>query len=281
MRLTVCAGASIVAPMSTAQSDSLSRGVNFSGREDASEPAGAPAFLGGLELFLQLLPRLRRLTRQPVQAALWQQVQRGALELGWLTVTIGALAGFFTVATIEVGLGLGVTLGVRVLQALVLGQLAGFVSALLLAAGPGTAAMFELGLMRHHGELRTLRLLGIDLRDYLMLPRVLGFAFALFVLAFIFQAAAVLGGFALAALVTPLSFTQQIDALFATLAPLSLAATGLRSLLLGGALGVLVCEQGLLSPFSPARMPQLSRQLLSRALVAVVVVHGGTVLLFS
>jgi phospholipid/cholesterol/gamma-HCH transport system permease protein len=245
------------------------------------DPAGAPVFLGGLELFLQLLTRLRQLGRAPVQAALWQQVQRGALELGWLTVVIGTLAGFFTVATIEVGFGLGVTLGVRVLQALVIGQLAGFVSALLLVAGPGTAAMFELGLMRHHGELRTLRLIGIDPRDYLMLPRVLGFALALFVLAFVFQASAVVGGFALSALVTPISFTQQIDALFATLAPLSLAVSGLRSLLLGAALGVLVCEQGLLAPFSPARMPQLSRQLLSRALVAVVVVHGGTVLLSS
>jgi phospholipid/cholesterol/gamma-HCH transport system permease protein len=245
------------------------------------EPADLSELPGGLDLVLHVAGRLPQLGRSPVQAALWQQVQRGALDLGWLTVTIGSLAGFFTIATVEVGFGLGVTLGVRVLQALVLGQLAGFVAALLLVAGPGTAATFELGLMRHHGELRTLRLMGIDPRDYLMLPRVLGFALALFVLSFLFQAAAVLGGFALAALLTQLSFNQQIDALLATLQPAALAVAAIRSLVLGGAIGVLVCDHGLIAPFSPARMPQVARQLLSRALVAVVVVHGGAALLLS
>jgi len=244
-------------------------------------PADAPEFVGGLELFVDVAGRLGRLARTPVQVALWQQVQRGALDLGWLIVAIGTFAGFFTVATVEVGFGLGADLGARVLQALVLGQLAGFVSALLLVAGPGTAATFELGLMRQHGELRTLRLMGIDPRDYLMLPRVLGFALSLFVLNFFFQAAAVLGGSALAALVTPLSFTQQMSALLATLAPAALSIAGLRSLVLGAAIGVLVCDQGLVAPFSTGRMPQIARHLLSRALVAVVVVHGGAALFLS
>jgi ABC-type transporter Mla maintaining outer membrane lipid asymmetry permease subunit MlaE len=239
------------------------------------DPADLPDFAGGLDLFLHIARRAGQLSRPPVQAALWHQVQRGALDFAWLTAIIGALAGSFTVVTVEVGFGLGVTVGVRVMQALVLGQLAGFVCALLLVAGPGTAAAFELGLMRHQGELRTLRLIGIDPRDYLVLPRVLGFALALFVLAFVFQAAAVLGGFALAALVTPLSFTQQIDALFATLGPAALAVSGVRSLVLGAAIGVLVCDQGLVAPFSPARMPQIARQLLSRSLVALVIVHGA------
>jgi len=129
--------------------------------------------------------------------------------------------------------------------------------------------------------LRTLRLMGIDPRDYLMLPRVLGFACALFVLDFLFQAAAVVGGFALAALVTQVSFTQQLGALVATLQPGALVNAGIRSLLLGAAIGVLVCEQGLVAPFSPGRMPQIARHLLSRALVAIVVVHGGAALFLS
>lgn len=245
------------------------------------QPAQAdlPDFAGGLDLFLHIAGRASQLARPPVQAALWQQVQRGALDFAWLTAVIGALAGFFTIATVQLGFGLGITVGVRVLQALVLGQLAGFVCALLLVAGPGTAATFELGLMRHQGELRTLRLIGIDPRDLLVLPRVLGFAFALFVLAFVFQVAAVLGGFALAALFTQISFTQQIDALLATLAPSALAVSGVRNLVLGAAIGLLVCDQGLVAPFSPARMPQIANHLLSRALVALVIVHGGAALL--
>ncbi|HEY4301242.1 MAG TPA: ABC transporter permease [Candidatus Didemnitutus sp.] len=236
---------------------------------------------GGLDSFLLIVARARDLARPPVQAALWQQVQRGALDLGWLTFVIGSLAGAFTVATIEAGFGLGANLAVRVLTALVLGQLAGFVSALLLVAGPATAATFELGLMRQHGEMRTLRLIGVDPRAYLMLPRVLGFAVSLLVLTFIFQLASAVGGFALAALVTPISFTQQITTLSGSLAPGMLVMTGLRSLLLGAAIGVLVCEHGFSPAFSPARMPQVARQLLSRSLVAIVVVHGGFALLLS
>jgi ABC-type transporter Mla maintaining outer membrane lipid asymmetry permease subunit MlaE len=243
------------------------------------DQADLPGFEGGLDLFLHVAGRARQLWRPPVQAALWHQVQRGALDFSALTAVMGALAGFFTIATVEVGFGLGATVGVRVFQALVLGQLAGSVCALLLVAGPGTAAMVELGLMRHQGELRTLRLMGIDPRDLLVLPRVVGFAFALFVLTFVFQAAAVIGGFALAALFGHVSFTQQMTALSTTLGPAALVISGARNLVLGAVIGLLVCHQGLVAPFSPARMPQIASQLLSRSLVALVLVQGGAALL--
>jgi len=247
----------------------------------APGPADLPGFEGGLDLFLHVAGRIRQLGRPPVRAALWHQVQRGALDFAALTAVMGALAGFFTIATVEVGFGLGVSLGVRVFQALVLGQLAGSVCALLLVAGPGTAAMVELGLMRHQGELRTLRLMGIDPRDLLVLPRVAGFAFALFVLTFIFQAAAVLGGFALAALFVHVPYGPQITALFATLAPATLVISAIRNLLLGAVLGLLVCHQGLVAPFAPERMPQIAGQLLTRSLVALVVAQGGAALFLS
>ena len=251
--------------------------------QDIARPASAdlPGFEGGLDLLLHIAGRVRQLTRPPVRAALWHQVQRGALDFAALTAVMGARAGFFTVATGEEGFGLGVTVGVRVFQALVLGQLAGSVCALLLVAGPGTAAMVELGLMRHQGELRTLRLIGSDPRDLLVLPRVAGFALALFVLTFVFQAAAVLGGFALAALFGQVSFTQQVAALSATLGPAALVISGITNLVLGAVIGLLVCHQGLVSPFSPARMPQLASQLLTRSLVALVLVQGGAALFLS
>jgi ABC-type transporter Mla maintaining outer membrane lipid asymmetry permease subunit MlaE len=251
--------------------------------QDIAQPGHAdlPGFEGGLGLLLHVAGRARQLMRPPVQAALWHQVQRGALDFAALTAVMGALAGFFTIATVEVGFGLGITVGVRVFQALVLGELAGTVCALLLVAGPGTAAMVELGLMRHQGELRTLRLMGIDPRDLLVLPRVVGFAFALFVLTFVFQAAAVLGGFALAELFVHVSFTQLIGALFITLGPETLVISAIRNLVLGAIIGLLVCHQGLVSPFTPARMPQIASQLLSRALVALVVVQGGAELFLS
>ena len=244
-----------------------------------SGPGELPQFAGGWDLFLHIAGRARQLARPPVQAALWHQVRRGALDLAGLTAAMGILAGFFTIATVESGFGLGVDVGVRVLQALVLGQLAGFTGALLLVAGPGTATIFELGLMRQQGELRTLRLIGIDPRDFLVLPRVLGFALALFVLVFVFQAAAVLGGFALSALFSEITFTRHLAALSATLAPAALAVTGIRSLLIGAALGLLVCHQGLVAPFASAQMPRIVRQMLSRALVILVIIQGGLTLL--
>jgi phospholipid/cholesterol/gamma-HCH transport system permease protein len=244
-------------------------------------PADLPDFAGGGEPLLPAVARFRYLARAPVQAALWQQVRRGALDFAGLTALLGALAGFFTIATVELRLGLGLTVGVLVLRVLVLGQLAGFVCALLLVAGPGTAATFELGLMRHHGELRTLRLIGIDPRDYLVPPRVLGFALALFVLTFVFQTAAALGGAALAVLVTPFTFTQQIEALAGTLAPPLVLVSAGKSLVLGAVIGLLVCHQGLVARFAPAQLPRIARQLLGRSLVALVLVHGGAALLLS
>jgi phospholipid/cholesterol/gamma-HCH transport system permease protein len=226
----------------------------------------------GWDILTGLVRRAGQLGRAPVSAVLWQQVRRGALDFFWLAGALGALAGFFTLITVEAGFGLGITVGVEVLQALVLGQLAGFAGALLLVAGPGTAGVFELALMRQQGELRVLRLIGIDPRDLLVLPRVLGFACSLLVLAFAFQLAAVLGGFALTALFSPASFTQQM---------LALLVSALRSLVLGAVIGLLVCHQGLVAPLSPTRMPQIARQFLSRALVAFVAVHGVFALLTS
>jgi len=135
--------------------------------------------------------------------------------------------------------------------------------------------------MRGNGELRTLRLIGIDPRDYLVLPCVLGFALALFVLSFTFQAAAALGGAALVALATQLTFSQQIAALAATLTPFALATSAMKNLVLGAIIGLLVCHQGLVAPFAPERMPRIARQLFARSLVALVLVHGGAELLLS
>ncbi|HWA25800.1 MAG TPA: ABC transporter permease [Lacunisphaera sp.] len=229
----------------------------------------------------ELWRQFGQLRRAPVSAVLWQQVRRGALGFFWLAAALGALAGFFTLITVESGFGLGITIGVRVLQELVLGQLAGFAAALLLVAGPGLAGVFELALMRQQGELRVLRLIGIDPHDLLVLPRALGFAGSLMVLAFSFQLAAVLGGFALTALFSSASFTPQMIALAGMLPPWMLVVSAVRSLVLGGVIGLLVCHQGLVAPFSPTRMPQIARQFLSRALVAFVLVHGVFALLMS
>ena len=239
-----------------------------------SVQADLPEMTAGWGFWAGLVRQAGRLGRAPVSAVLWQQVRRGALDFLGLAAALGAVAGFFTLITVEAGFGLGITVGVQVLQALVLGQLAGFAGALLLVAGPGMAGVFELALMRQQGELRTLRLMGINPRDLLVLPRVLGFACSLLVLAFVFQLAAVFGGFALTALFSPVSFTQQMLALTATLPPSALLISALRSLVLGAVIGLLVCHQGLVAPFSPTRMPQMARQFLSRALVAFVLVHG-------
>jgi ABC-type transporter Mla maintaining outer membrane lipid asymmetry permease subunit MlaE len=234
---------------------------------------------GGLDVFLYAVRRAGELGRPPVRAALWRRIQHGALDLGWLAALLGALAAFLTLETVGFGLGLGVALGVRVVETLVVAQLAGFACALLVVAGPGVAATFELGLMRHQGELRTLRLIGIDPRDYLIVPCVLGFALALFVLAFAFQFAAILGGFALTALFSHASLSQLFGALAVSMGPVALAVSGAKNLVLGAVIGAIVCNQGLVEPFSPTQMPRIARVLISRALVAMVVVYGGAALL--
>src|SRR5208283_318056 len=211
-----------------------------SSQDMATVPAQLGDIAGGFNLALQTVRHVGELARSPVRAALWRRIQHGALDLAHLAILIGALTSFVTLETIGFGLGLGVSLGVRIVQTLVVAQLGGFVCALLIVAGPGIAATFELGLMRHQGELRTLRLIGIDPRDYLVLPCVLGFALALLVLGFFFQVAAVLGGFVLTVLVSHVSLSQLFGELFASLSPVALAVSGLKNFILGSVIGVIV-----------------------------------------
>jgi phospholipid/cholesterol/gamma-HCH transport system permease protein len=245
-------------------------------KDTAAQPGD---LAGGLDILLYALRHSGELARPPVRAALWRRIQHGALDLMGLAALLGSLAAFLVLETLTFGLGLGVELGVRVVQALVVSQLAGFVCALLVVAGPGVSATLELGFMRRQGELRALRLAGIDPRNYLVVPCVLGFALALFVLGFAFQVAAVLGGFALTSLVSQASVSQLFGVLLTTMGPAALALSGIKNLVLGAAIGVIVCNQGLVEPFSTSQMPRIARHMVTRALFALVIVYGGAALL--
>ena len=214
-----------------------------------------------------------------MRAAVWAQVTRGAIQPAAFSAGVGLLAGSATIGTAEMAFGLGRTIGVQMLQILVLGQMAGFVAALLLVAGAGTAAVFEVGRMQLQGELRTLRLMGVDPVDFLVLPRIIGFGLSLFLLTLAFQVGAALGGAAVVAAVSQLTFSQLMAALIAGLAPRFVLWSAAQSLVLGGLIGALVCREGLARKFSVDDLPRIARQLLARSLVIVVVVQGAAAVL--
>ena len=119
-------------------------------------------------------------------------------------------------------------------------------AALLVMARVGTAIVIELGLSRAQGEVEALEALGIDPVHYLVMPRVIGLAAAIFSLTVYLIIVALLSGYLFVFLqnvpLTPADYFGQIAR---ALVWQDFALLGLKTLVFGATIAVVTCYHGL------------------------------------
>jgi phospholipid/cholesterol/gamma-HCH transport system permease protein len=131
-----------------------------------------------------------------------------------------------------------------------------------------------MAMMRVSGQTRALRYLGIDLYDYLVLPRVAGIMLAMAALTLYVQFLAVLGGLVLSPFLIEASFTELTDRLFDLFAPLDFYYSMLKSLLFGFAIAASCCWHGL-------NPPDLTQNAVPKAVTRAVTQSAMLVLLIN
>jgi phospholipid/cholesterol/gamma-HCH transport system permease protein len=146
-----------------------------------------------------------------------------ALIIG--SITVNALLALLT------GLGAYQQIGTLLLASMV-NEIAPIACALIMLLRSGTAIISEVALMKINHETDTLNLFGIDLGEYIFLPRILAFIISGPALALCFALIGLVGGFIILGFFHDITFDSYLDQLYLAVDPSHFFILLLKSLLL-------------------------------------------------
>jgi phospholipid/cholesterol/gamma-HCH transport system permease protein len=243
------------------------------------------AMLGSLSWLLgravQGLVRLRPEQLRVVGEVTRIQIRFTALDALPLCLVTALLLGAVTLLQVFgqlSGFGMERSLS-QILARLVIRELGPLMVGILVITRSGTAIATELAGRKLSGELDALYASGVDPVRYVLLPRLLGGIISMFSLVILFDAVALLGGFLVAWLRLPLSFSFFLDALVDAIGARELTATFAKCLVFGAAIPLICVAYGVRVRRSTTEIPQAVTKasvvsllvlLLAGALVSVV-----------
>ena len=203
---------------------------------------------GGIKLSLNVAGRLGQLRRPPVLESFLRQVYFTGVTASTGVVLRASLLGALIIAVMLDVLDADIDLAVKMLLWVVFREIGPLAAAVVVILRTGTAVSAEMAMMRISGQTRALNYLGIDLYDYLVLPRVAGAMLATAALTLYIQFLAVLGGLVLSPFVIDASFTELTGRLFELFSPVDFFYSIVKSLLFGFAVAATCCWHGLNPP---------------------------------
>lgn len=187
--------------------------------------------------------------------------------IGLIVFLSGVLAFLVISQAVRELKGLGVTdlIGTLMVVAIVR-ELGPLITALVVAGRSGTAIAAELATSKALGEVRALEAMGIDPRQYLVLPRFVAGVVSVFVLLVLFDVVAVGAGYAAAAF-SGMTGVRYVEIVLDSLGPRDVALTVAKALTFGTLVGLLPSYFGLAVRGAPTEIPVAA----SRATVASIV----------
>ena len=149
----------------------------------------------GLRLFLRLLVLLPRTLRRP-QLIAQQVFFLGNYSLSIIAVSglfvgfVLGLQGYYTLSRYGAANSLGLVVALSLVR-----ELGPVVTALLFAGRAGTSLTAEIGLMKAGEQIAAMEMMGVDPLARILAPRFIGGMFAMPLLAAVFSAAGIVGGY--------------------------------------------------------------------------------------
>jgi phospholipid/cholesterol/gamma-HCH transport system permease protein len=196
------------------------------------------------------------------------QVRFTALHAVGLVTLLSGILSFLLIsqATRELGrFGATDFIGTLIVVAIVR-ELGPLLTALIVAGRSGTAIAAELATNQVLGEVRALEAMGIDPKQYLVLPRFVGSLVGIFVLLVVFDVVAVMAGFA-AARFNDVSGARYFDIILASLRAKDVWLTVFKAIAFGAIVGIVPSYFGLSVRRAPTEIPIAA----SRAVVTAIV----------
>ena len=203
---------------------------------------------GGVRLSLNVAARMPRLVKPPVLESFLRQVYFTGVTAATGVVLRACVFGVLIIAVMIDMLDADVDLAVKILLLLVFRELGPLAAAVVVILRTGTAISAEMAMMRVSGQTRALRYLGIDLYDYLVVPRVAWVMLATAALTLYVQFLAVFGSLSISPFIIEASFTELTGRLFDFFKPIDLYYSVIKSLLFGFAVAACCCWHGLNPP---------------------------------
>jgi phospholipid/cholesterol/gamma-HCH transport system permease protein len=220
-------------------------------------------FIGGTvrshsAFLLQIAALFWGVLREGLAPSTWRRTLRAEFRI-FLTRTVGGSLGTIAVTALIVGLGLvfeafywlraagqEAQIG-RILVLVLFREITPLLVGIVLLGRGGTVTVADLGMLKAEGEVAILRAQGIDIFQYLVLPRATAFAVASFTLGMVFIVVALIGGFITGSLVGVVnrSLFGFLENVLRAVTVADLAIFPAKLLLIGLIVALVSCATGL------------------------------------
>lgn len=225
-------------------------------------------------LLWDVLARLAVLGRDPVREVLVRQMRRAGMATLSAMVVRAAGIGTLIIAYTTYVLAADSAFAVRILIWAVLREIGPLFAVIMLVMRSGTAMAAEFALMRERGELQALRLSGIRVLDYIVVPTVVAMTLSNLAITVYFQILAVGGGMLVSALLMDVSVAELAEHFFTLASVWDLVYTVIKSLGFGLLVGLVICIHGLGMGGRQVPMPEAVSRAVMQSIVAVLLFNA-------
>ena len=187
-----------------------------------------------------------------------QQVRFTAVDAIPIIAGLALLIGGLVIAQAHaqaVRFGVSEALG-QLLATIIVRELGPLFAAIIVVARSGTAIASELATSRVMGEVTALEALGVDPVQYFVIPRLVGCAISVALLAVYFDAIAILGGMGVTSWLAHLPPGDYLESLRLGMSSWDVALVILKGGMFGLGTAALCCWSGLRAARNPAAIPQ-------------------------
>jgi phospholipid/cholesterol/gamma-HCH transport system permease protein len=223
------------------------------------------------------------MARDVTYPAIYRAQARSGKQILPMLLFISAALGLVVIGqTISLLNTIGVTsvLG-PIMAGVVVRELGPLLTAMLVMARSGTRNVIELGTARALGELEALEALRIDPIHYLVMPRVIGMAMAVFSLTIYFIIGTLASGYLFAFLNNiALRPSDYIHQLTDALRGLDFVILAIKSCLFGVVIAVITCYHGLAKPMRLEEVPQATIRAVGQSVFACVLLDAIFIVIY-
>ncbi len=167
----------------------------------------------------------------------------------------------------------------QLLVAIIFREISPLICALVVTARSGTAVASELGNMRVNREVEALVSLGINPMSYIIFPRLLGGIVSTLCLSFYFSVIALVGGYLVSQIFSPIPFSFYIDSVTNAVTFDDIWVFVLKNTFSGAIIFTICCYQGLQVRNSPHEVPQVTTKAVVNSIIYVVAFNSFVTLL--
>ncbi len=243
----------------------------------ARELQAIDQFVESVKLYTALvassLSRLHVLANPMVRLVFLRQIYYTAVQSLRLLSVAALVVGSALVGNVTLILGADPRL-YDIVELVLVRNAAPLGAAIVIIGRSATAISSELALMRCNGEIDALRHLRIPVHDYLIVPRVAAVTLATVGCCFYFQLVAVVGGFAVSALMLDVSLEEQLRRFAENVSIGAMALEVLKSLCFGFSAAAIACATGLNAAPRITDVHLVPARAFLRAAVAVIAIDA-------